>query len=584
MQKINRNKVTGEPELSLRLEMETMPEAIRRISDVRLRKDDKFITLLENKPPANAPKKELQAFKDEVRAYRNKVRQEVAQEVEEQSSKDFAASIAMTNYATYNLIEKNRVESLIRLSKLFLNDKLENTFDKSDLYKGAVTTALEAIDHALYTKFYNVSDKNPALAFDKKKRQQMKEILEGEDIEVEDGMTDESLVKAITSYTRTLFLGWGVHTALKNIGQAGFSNFIKAVDSPHFNLKDLMSSYADIMLKKNRAIMENLYVYGDLAYMHEKQLVYEESNWRRYVKPMYINSAAEKFNQGSVAIAIMKNIEVSDGTETISLFEAINEDATLDSKWVSEEFNGSGMELLANVVNGRIRPINMQASGDYHSKFTAEKSLLGSMTTMFTKFLPEMVMDRFAARHRDRRLQEDVQGRFRGLANVVLSKFTGDEVDELDKRGALASLTEIALASLFRAAFLLVGKMACNTPQCKEQRGIIIYALNTMNQLTDDFAMFVSPGTMIRKAKSPYAIVMFLEKAFIAGNDVASWVLPGGDKGEYKVSGDGYKKGDIRFLRSAGTIVPFYSNNIKRIGSMSKKLRNDATLAGWIED
>jgi len=423
-------------------------------------------------------------------------------------------------------------------------------------------------------------------------REKAKRFAKGEETEEDKlsgtkGMTVQNLAKSALGVTRFTVLGFSPVLAAINVGQAAVSNVIKAIEGNYFSVPHLMSSYKDILLPKNRILIERLSVIGDIAYLGDKKNLHNTKDDWRILNPMYAQTAAEKINQGAVAIAIMKGHQVTNSVtgETTSIFSALDDNAELSDDWISTEFNAKGMEVLLQVTAKRILPANAQASGDYNNPLLLESSMLCRMTMLFRKYLPEMVYDRFGERRTSRKEGREIMGRFTALGSVLtkaVRKYAMGEKTEADKlelNGAKAVVAELVLGSLIYALFMGLRINLCDTMECKKKKGVTLFMLNFLGRLSGDVLALVNPGDYGAIAASPLTIVNMFQNYGKVFNNLASYVLPGGDDGLYKQDTDFYAKGDAKFTKNIKDILPFWKTNYGRVQQMSNKLRYDPILS-----
>jgi hypothetical protein len=560
-----------------------------------------------------------------LEALEMQIRKEVADEVESDKSDDLLQSIVLSNYSLSNLIEKRAVENKVILAMRVFKNQVRANADKSTALAEAKAVAEEVITHYLNKNFYNYKDLdvggiiNPtkaqkaAMDQDKRKSDLQTELAEVQKA-LEDTPEDKKLNRRLKSINKELasleeslrgvtdrssltagrkvmmysYMGWSALTSVNNFLVGQFSNLIQAVDGQFFNVPDYLAGLSDMATPKNRELLDKLYVTGDLAFEFEKRTIHEDNNFWRKLKPLYLQTSMEKVNQGAVALAIMKGIQVTNSKtgETMDMHSAIDDNGDLSDDWTTEEFPKlSGLDLVAKIVVTKIRPINMRAAGDYISPLTAETNVLARAASVFTKFLPEMVADRLGNRRKDHKLGIEVEGRYRSAWHHLANKLEGKTSDELTKRNFRTAMFEVGLAAMAKIVYFAMLKGLCDSEQCKEQHPSVLVALNVLGKATDDvFNVMATPVAVVDKLYSPLAIEGLLTNWYRVLDDTAALVVPGGDTGRYKKKTDGHLKGDARVSASVLKVIPGLSTTVGRYNVVAKKVYPPKFYSTFLSD
>lgn len=577
VRKMATDPITGEQKPVLTTELHSIPDEIRRRAKSIYINNPRYKALDINE---GDDKKEMAALR--ALAYK-----QAAREVEADYSGNFLHSITLANYSTSLFIEKSNIETEVNLAgNLVRADKLKYPFSKADGFNTAKKITESALQHHLNVDFYAIPDEEVPefLHPDKAKAQALADKGETlKDKEAEKGTTVENILKGMMGVARFTTLGFSPILASINVGQAGVSNLIKGIEGHYYTIPHLVSSYKDILLKKNRNLVDRLYIVGDVAYQYDKSNLHNVESDTRRLHPMYMQTSAEKINQGAVAIAILKGLTVRNtktGKET-SVYNALDDNAELSGDWYSDEFKVSGQEVLIQATTRKIRPANRQASGDYINPLLIERNQWGKLGLLFRKYLPEMILDRFGERRKSLAENREVIGRFRALGMALHKYSTGrkTEVDKLELQGAKAAAFEVALILAMQGLFLGLRVMLCDTMECKEKKGLTLVALNYLGRLSGDIISVANPLEFASTIGSPFTIESMVVNYLDAFNNLASYILPGGDSGEYKADTDYYEKGDPKFLRSFEKLLPIYKTNYIRTQQMSNKLQYNPILS-----
>lgn len=575
------NSITGKYQAHLKYEVHDIPTEIRNRIRVRLATDVEYQTLLEVEGV------EADQSRD---AIEKKIKKEVASEVDSERSDDLLQSVVMANYATQTFLQKKLIETQVLLAQHVVNNDLIKTIPtkKGQEYpKKGQEIMKKAIEHYIDVAFYdkrNLTAPTPLGKIDP----------DNPDKKV---FTSRGIIHGLMTFGRVVVLGWSAKLAMLNLGQQAFSNLMKAAEGTDFGFLDLMQGYKDIAKrgpegKKNRSIVDRLFIAGDLAYTYDKRTIHEQSRFWANLHPMTFQSSAEKVNQGATSIAVLhfQKVTNSDTNEVVSLYDALDDNGDLHEKYRHAEYGDlSGLDLLSTLTVDKIRPVVMKTAGDYISPLLIEQEEWGKLITMFKKYLPEMLMDRFHAREYDYSLKRETEGRLYGLGAAAWQvmkerSFKGVKADRVRLAAAKAGLAEVTIALMLRAMFLGLAKLSCDTKECREQRPDILFGLNMLGRLADDVFSLTLPISLYNQILSPFAIQGVIKNFGTFYTNFTDYLVPGGDDGRYKRKGRGYEAGDLKFLNDMQRLIPFWRPNVYGIRQFGTKLSYDPTAYAFIND
>lgn len=570
-----RDPVTMKPSLSLKYEIHSIPvEARRRIRDL-LAADEEYGKLTNDTIDEIDRKKEIKKeYTDKVYA-----------DIEAERSNDLLQSIIMSVYSTESFIQKRTRETGVNLLKDLLESPLVDVKGAGqEATKKAEALLQEHLTYYINQAFYDGRDRDitTPIAGDVEDEDKDKSVV-----------TTQRISKVLQSGARVLVLGWSPIHAVLNVGQQFFSNLAKASEGNYFTFGELMKAYGDVTMKeKDRSIVDKLFIVGDIAYTYEKRNIYEQNKLWSKLHPMYFQSHAEKYNQSATSIAVIRHLQVTNSStgETGSLYDALNDDGSLDEKYRHAEYGDrKGTDLLIKLTIDKIRPAVRQTAGDYLSPLYAEKSELGKLALMFKKWLPEMIADRLHEKKWDASLKKETEGRFRALVAASGQVMTGTSFKELKEtdivryEAARAGLFEVSMALLLRGLFMGTAYLMCDTPDCKNKRGPALLALNMLGRLADDVQQLAQPYRLTSNILNPFAIEGTITDLIKFSDDLSSIILPGGDGGRYKSTTEDHDKGDIRAAKSLDRLKPGYRTLYELPKKYSNKVYFNATLTGFID-
>ena len=508
--------------------------------------------------------------------YRKKTRKRIAKELEEETSTDLLQSLAMANYSTREFIERRAIDTEVNMIKYMLDAGVITT-DTADSEQDKKSLKLlnDIVTHYLDIAFYDRRDLSESTAILKNKDKTK-------------GVTARRITKSSMNYARLAVLGWSLPNSLANFGQQFVSTAILAAEGKYFSFGDMYRGYANILTKKkDRNLIDKLFILGDVAYSYEKRTIHEQNKLWNKANPMYIQTATEKINQGAISIALLKSLTVKDENgDEYSLYDVLDENGNLDEKYSFENYAERGVDLMARITVDKIRPVVMKSAGDYLSPLLAEKSEFGKLALMFKKWMPEMLMDRFGGRRFDYTTNEEIEGRMYGLFKSLAYAATGrtEELDEVTISAMLNGLKEIAIVILMKAMFFAASALSCDTPECKDQHPAVLLGLNTLGRVAEDAFGLVSASNILTQGLQPFAIEGTYKQLFITADNFISYIAPGGATGRYQQSGVGFEQGDIKFLENLERLIPFYRANGYRLRVLSTKLQHNPIVTSLINE
>lgn len=571
------NKATNEQQSKLEEELHSISDEISFRVREYAKNDQKYVDLAKKTTPSG-----MREFSE----YKTELYDKFAADVDKDMSGDFLQSITMSNYSAQTFIHKSAIEAEIRLTLNLLKSKAidVDVESKQSKFASAHKKLHDLVNNYVDRRFYGIQnlEQDPFVSL-RDRFEKGKGLTKNKDGSEKTGMTIRPVLNTVIYATRLIALGWSSSTALYNFGQAFISNINKGIQGDYFKVSDFLSSYMDILQPKNQKIIEMLYIMGDVAHQYEKRTIHEEK-WKKRLGSMYIQTKVEQINQGSVAIAIMKNTEVTnmETGEVLTLFEAMDETGILSDKFEgSISKNGKvykGMEFMAEVVLTRIRPANAQASGDYINPLLAENNSGGKLLMIFKKFLPEMVLDRFGSSRVNYMEQRRMQGSVASLGEIVIAHIRGDKINELTTKRAIDAVKEIILVTSTKIMALLMGKLLCETVKCKELHPTILFLVNYLDKVTDD-AMSVLSGGIYGVLSSPLSSMSILETSVKSILYTGSMVVPGVDPAVYKQDTEFHEKGDAKAPAHLLKLVPILGGNYYRPRMMWTK-RRQGTFTG----
>tara|TARA_R110000851_G_scaffold160786_1_gene304094 strand:- start:16770 stop:20456 length:3687 start_codon:yes stop_codon:yes gene_type:complete len=566
--------ITKEYRPEIQLEMHSIPDEIeRRLSDL-VKHDPDYKALI-----AEGDLYEAQELKKDYYI-------RIAKEVDADRSDNFLDSIVLTNYATSTMVDKRAIEAKVVLAANVMKENVIGNKDDVDAYKGLEQLMDETLKNLLDKEFYNVANQEttPGLKVSKEKGI---EIVNSEDFEVdsegnkifkeERGLSVRSGTNTLRKTARLVMLSFSPITSLKNGIQGALMAGLKAAEGRYFNPVDLARGYVDIASAKNRKLLDQYYVVGDVGFGYNKRSIHQESYLRKVIQPMFLQTTVEKINQGSVTLAILNNVKVTNSKtkETIPLLDAMTDTWELGDEW-SAEMNGKrkGLDLMSEVITTRVQQVNMQASGDYLSALGTERKWYGQTLMTFFKFAPEMIADNWGNKKMNYIEGRETHGRIRSTIQNVYDYTVNGNRDVFKDDDAVAEAKGTAYMAIvglsLYAGTSLMFKALCDSPQCKKDRGMHMLLLNTLGQVTGEFSQQVSGLGIMEKMSSPFVAESLLNNWYDLVTNTLDAAIPGGKSGRYKTTTLDHRKGTLRLWNPLVKSTPLVSTTFGRYQSLSR--------------
>lgn len=563
------NNVTGEAEASVELRLHTIADEINARMQESLRTNQRYQELLE------AGDRRSKALAAQIRA---DVKGQVSAVVESEMSGNFLDSITLANFETIKQAKRTEIELEIKTAaSLFYQDgviKYRGGTDTNDPMNSAKLLVQKSLTHFLNREFYDIQDQDdPTFIGSKAQAERQRLSKPGEKVgDVKRGITLGKVISPLRSAARYLYLAYSAMAGKDNALQGLVNNYIKAMQSGTFSADSLTRAYGAIGSTRNRKLLDNLHILGDVAYQGNKgsaDTAESSSILSKLRKPFYIQTAVEKFNQGTVALAVFMDTKIKDaqGNES-TIYDEIDDEWNLNSKWsaVDGKHQGTGNDLVVDVTERTIVPINFKTHGDYKSPLLLERSEVGKLTTLFRRWLPEMVYERFGEERTDYMTNEQVMGHYVGLVRTLKKQLTGGKATQAEIRGTANALKDLVVLISLRIAAGLLSSGLCDTPECKEQGPMNLFLLNTLSKVTTDVNTVINPVDLWSNMSRPFTSDGVL-------NDFGKFAKSMFTMEQYTRSVDDlYDKGDYKFMNYGKKLIPVYRPNVYKYKMLTSKL------------
>ena len=586
------NPLTGEKEKTIKSNLSGMDKLI----------NNKYTELLEE---AGGRAKTT----DEQRA---ELMNKASDEIFSANKDNLFMALNLMNLSSLSMQHKHNIEDTVNLAMTYLpNSTVEVGNDYIDAAGNPVANRYidnmkEMVQHFLDMAYYEEGKVDTSKIVGKLKtreeRQKAKELrtqiedpktlskdipgLEQELKELGSNVTLNTLSRKVMDFIRVKSLGWNIPAALANLVYGKITNLYKAVDRRLFTAKELGRAEGLIFKesKKFNRILENYNILGDIMYSFEETNKFQEKrNWFfkaiQSTKPYQLQTFTERQNQGTVMIAMMLNKKVTNEQgETTSLWEAINDEGTLNDEW---SMNGrKGEDAIIDMI-GQIKSQIEEIHGDYSNPLLLKKSTAGQAIGMFRLWFFEAFHSRFATEREDYIRGITTKGRYVTMKDMfqeykfnfrqMYKAYKNNQLSEVDMANMRVNLMEIGFMIVASVGgYLLKAGLCGDDDSCKKANAKTLFLLNMQKRLTNDITFYISPSQMKNFINNPMAATNLLGDAAELIQLVNTSVT-GEDEDMYYQRGfyEGYHKGFVWGTKQVPGV-----NQAVRFGKYSGELLN----------
>ena len=243
-------------------------------------------------------------------------------------------------------------------------------------------------------------------------------------------------------------------------------------------------------------------------------------------KAVFLQMHAEKVNQGSVMIAMLKHQKIKDknGTE-ISLWDAYKVTKEGNLVWNTEVMGEEGEISTRDIINKEGNAVNIyrlglkigavvaRVHGDYKSPMAAKRQVIQRVVMLFRTWLPASIEERFGKERYDQELGRMRRGRYGSFVNPKDSK--GEElgfgetlktllkiisfqenkfgdISDVDIENIKKDLAEIMYIAALYATSLMYKALLDDDD---EKREMLYMLANTHSKVMADLMFALNPGS-----------------------------------------------------------------------------------------
>jgi len=366
-----------------------------------------------------------------------------------------------------------------------------------------------------------------------------------------------------------LRIGLNPMTAFTNLAVGEIGNVIEAAGGRYFNLKDLNKaggiffsqinnedSKTRILIEKYPMLQE-LTDYEYAANVSVKQGIYGLTGEKLKNYMYSMQKGGEVFLQTRTMIAMMLHTKPDGKT---SLWEMLDDKGELKSEHLKhfgtqEQFRDY---MLRNST--RIMGVNEQIHGRYSTRDAAilNQNVLFRMAFQFKKWIPAAVETRFGRKQYNDRLMAETEGRWITFVKLTLDfkksveRYNKGELSELEMYNFKKTASEI---TIFAAINLTAIAMGLDDDDDKRKKTATYkFFMNQLDKTSNDILFFSNPKNFTALVKNPFALTKLVDN--LLTTVVYIPYMAYGEGSEIKA---GAHKGENKFYRSLGTVIPGYN-------------------------
>jgi ribosomal protein S15P/S13E len=362
-----------------------------------------------------------------------------------------------------------------------------------------------------------------------------------------------------------LRIGLNPFTALTNVIVGETGNITEAAGGRFFNFTDLNKAtglfFNQTFSKdsKMHALVEKYPMLQELTdYEYAANISIRQGLTGEKLKNyMYApQKAGEVFLQTRTMVAMMLHTKPDGKT---SLWEMLDEKGEVKPEFLKHFGTQAEFKDYMLRMSTRIMGVNEQIHGRYSTRDAAilNQNVWARMAFQFKKWIPAAIESRFGERKFSDRLMVDTEGRWRTVKNLIVN--LKDTADRYNK----GQLTELEIynfkKTMMEATILLatiVGAMALGWDDDEKRKKSAWYkeTMNQLDKVSGDLLFAANPKNITAMSKSPFAVTKLANSLL-----TVMWDIPNGAYlGDYKVK-TGVHKGENKFYRELGSIVPIYN-------------------------
>jgi hypothetical protein len=394
----------------------------------------------------------------------------------------------------------------------------------------------------------------------------------------------------LLQYMQLKGMGWNIFSSVTNVIFGWFSNFNYAAGGTEFTTSEMLQANKMMLAATGRGVGIDSALGRKINALMIKFDVLKELNDASYrpttntnrvkkglenLSPYELQRRGEYFVQGMTLVASMLHTKVTIGEDTLSLFDAFDENGDYKDK-TDKDWGGDINDKSANrklfAFKFKLDQVNKSIHGNYdtNSPVRIKKGIAGRAIMQFRSWIAEGVASRLEGKKYDLLLGRHREGRWRTYADLgfkdslkaLLKIATGREgelaIDDAD-RALVVSNMKRNLSEIYQTLTLLglyyALKLIDFDDDDEWNKKAANFTLNQILRLQDDIEFYYSPLAIENITQNFIPVFTLVRDGAKFVDAVQDGIVRG--EWEYKT---GKKAGESKVLWTGVKIFPFGSS------------------------
>lgn len=365
-----------------------------------------------------------------------------------------------------------------------------------------------------------------------------------------------------------LRIGLNPITAFTNVAVGEIGNITEAMGGRFFNAGDLNKATgiftSQILNKdsKTNALIEKYPMLQELTdYEYAANVSIKKGlSGEKLKNYMYApQKAGEVFLQTRTMIAMMLHTKPDGKT---SLWEMLDDKGEVKPEYLKHFGSKEGFHEYMLRNSTKIMGVNEQIHGRYSTRDAAilNQNVIARMAFQFKKWIPAAIETRFGAKQYNDRLMVETEGRWNTFAKMIwnikdtLDRQSKGQLTELEVYNFRKTMTE---ATILLATVMGALALGWDDDEKRKKSAMYKFTMDQLDKVSGDLLFLSNPKNVTAMTKNPIAMTK-LANSLIDVVKYIPYAAYVGGKENYEIK-SGAHKGENKFYRSLGTVIPGYN-------------------------
>jgi len=365
-----------------------------------------------------------------------------------------------------------------------------------------------------------------------------------------------------------LRIGLNPITAFTNVFVGEVGNITEAMGGRFFNAGDLNKATgiftSQILGKesKTNALIEKYPMLQELTdYEYADNVSIKKGLSGEQLKNyMYApQKAGEVFLQTRTMIAMMLHTKPDGKT---SLWEMLDDKGEIKPEYLKHFGTKEDFKEYMLRNSTKIMGVNEQIHGRYSTRDAAilNQNVIARMTFQFKKWIPAAIEVRFGGKQYNDRLMVETEGRWNTFAKMVwnikdtLDRQSKGQLTELEVYNFRKTMTE---ATIFLATIMGALALGWDDDEKRKKSPMYKFTMDQLDKVSGDLLFLSNPKNVTAMTKNPIAMTKLVNSLIDVVKYIPYAAYVGGEE-NYEIK-SGAHKGENKFYRSLGTVIPGYN-------------------------